>query len=338
MPAAAPAAPSAPAPAGGGLINTRDAAYAGVDFNKLNSGDTVNGQKFVHNGQGWTVAQAGAAPAGAAPSGGSADFPSLPPGATPPPGYVDPVSGKTAPTSPAAAPAAPGTPAAPAPAAGAPAAGVPAAPPATISDAFKQSLITKLSGAQPIDTNNAAIAPAIQANKLAEQRGFENNRNILAERAAKSGTDASGGFDTDLIGLGEDRAMREGKYAGDAVMHLQDQQNDDIMRALGIGGGAYEGEQNRAFQGGENQKGRDLQTIMQDKSLSMQDKIAQIDAALRGKGIDQSGRLGEGQLNLGLLSLLTGADYNNRALDQQGAQFGAGLDAQTIMGLLGGLG
>jgi hypothetical protein len=42
-------------------------------------------------------------------------------------------------------------------------------------------------------------------------------------------------------------------------------------------------------------------------------------------------------LNLGLLSALLGNQFNNRSLDQQGAQFGAGLDTSTILGLLGGL-
>ena len=49
----------------------------------------------------------------------------------------------------------------------------------------------------------------------------------------------------------------------------------------------------------------------------MQGKLGASDLDLRRYGIDTQGKLS-------LYDILTRSDYNNRALDQQGAQFGAG--------------
>jgi hypothetical protein len=144
-------------------------------------------------------------------------------------------------------------------------------------------------------------------------------------------------MDTQMLGLMQDSAARQGQFEGNAVQHLSDQQNDNLLRALGIGGSLYEGEQNRAFQGGENAQNRSLQSSLADK-----------DAALRSRGIDLQGllgqgdlalrgRLGEGNLNLGLASLLQGGNQFDRQLSQTGALAGQQLDTQTILALLGGL-
>ena len=194
--------------------------------------------------------------------------------------------------------------------------------PTTVAQSFQQALVNRLNP-QPLTAQNDAIAPAIQANKLAEQRGFERNRNLLAERAAAQGTNNSGGFETDLLGLAQNRAGREAAFEGNAVQNLARQQSQDLTSALMMGGNLL-GEQER---------------------MALQKQLADLDAQLRREGlgaqtslgnrdIDLRGRLGEGQLNLGLLQALLGNEQFGRSLAQNGAQFGASLDQSGILGIL----
>ena len=195
--------------------------------------------------------------------------------------------------------------------------------PTTIAQSFQQALVNRLNPAA-VNAQNPAIAPAIEANKLAEQRGFERNRNLLAEQAAKSGTDASGGFNAQLLGLGQDRAAREGQFAGNAVQHLGDQQNANLMAALGLGGNFLQGQSSQDLQ----KQLADLDAQLRREGLGAQTSLGNADIALRG-------RLGEGQLNLGLLSALLNNDQFGQSLAQNGAQFGASLDQNGLLGILG---
>lgn len=195
--------------------------------------------------------------------------------------------------------------------------------PTTVAQSFQQGLINRLNpGAASV--NSPGLQPALQANRLGEQRGFENNRNLLAERAAANGTAGSGGFESQLLGLAQDRAGREGQFAGNAVMQEQDRLDRNQNSALGLSGSMLSGQQ----------------------GLSQQMDLANLDATLRRQGmdlqgdlgrrdIDLRGRLGEGQLNLGLLSALMNNDQFGRSLGQNSQQFGASLDQNGLLGLLG---
>lgn len=197
--------------------------------------------------------------------------------------------------------------------------------PTTVAQSFQQALINRLNPGA-VSADNPAVAGSIQANKLAEQRGFERNRNLLAERAAQTGTNNSGGFESQLLGLAQDRSGREAAFEGQALNDLARQQSGELSGALALGGSLL-GDQER---------------------LAAQDRLAQLDAQLRREGlgaqtalgnrdIDLRGRLGEGQLNLGLLQALMSNDQFGRSLGQNASQFGQSLDTQTILGLLGGL-
>lgn len=195
--------------------------------------------------------------------------------------------------------------------------------PTTVAQSFQQALVNRLNP-QPVSAQSPQIAPAIQANKLAEQRGMERDRNLLAERSAKAGTDMSGGFDTALLGLSQDRAGREGMYEGNLVKALADQQSREQTSALGAAGSMLTGQQNL----GQQMELANLDAALRREGLSAQTALGQGDLALRS-------RLGEGNLNLALLSLLQGGDQFNRQLAQQGTQFGLGLDQSGLLGLLG---
>lgn len=197
--------------------------------------------------------------------------------------------------------------------------------PPTVAGAFQQSLLTKLS--QPVASmDSPELQPALAANRLAEQRGMERNRAMLAERAAATGTNMSGGFETGLMGLAQDRAAREGQFAGQAVADLGRRQSAEIMQALGLTGGM----------------------LGQQDQLALQDKLAQLDANLRQQGINSQTSLGQGDLalreklgmgnlNLGLLGMLQGGQQFQQNLGAQMGIAGANLNQNALLGLLGGL-
>lgn len=195
--------------------------------------------------------------------------------------------------------------------------------PTTIAQSFQQALVNRLNP-QPINAQNSQIAPAIEANKLAEQRGMERNRNLLAERSAANGTSNSGGFESQLLGLGQDRAAREGQFAGNAVADLGRQQQQDITSALAMGGNLL-GDQQRM----------DLQKQLADLDAQLRREGLGAQTSLGNRDIDLRSRLGEGQLNLGLLSALLNNDQFGQQLNQNALQFGAGLDQQGLLGILG---
>lgn len=227
--------------------------------------------------------------------------------------------------------------AAPAPAAPAPPGAAPAAPtapaapgqPTTIADAFKKSLIDTLNtGGQVPTLNDPTIKAQSDAFAVGQQRAKERARASMAERAAAQGGVGvnSGAFDQGLIGLeqaqGEAEAGNNARLLGSELQ----QRRAQLLQAASIAGNTLNAEQARDLQ----RQLAELDAAIRREGIAQQSSLGQGDLALRG-------RLGEGQLNLGLLSALLGSDFNNRSLAQQGAQFGQGLDTQSILALLGGL-
>jgi hypothetical protein len=188
-----------------------------------------------------------------------------------------------------------------------------------VAQSFQQSLVNLLnpSIASPVNASNPAIAPAIQANQLAGQRGLEQQRNTLAEQAAANGTSNSGGFDSVLSGLIANNANQQGQFAGSAVQHLSDQNNSNLLSALGLGSGLLSG------QAGLSQQGTEF-----GQTLAEQQRQANMDNALKQLGITSTTQLGQGDLNLRLLLGLAG-------LGQQANIFGQSNDSNTLASLLG---
>jgi hypothetical protein len=335
----APAAPSG-ASTGGGDMNPQQAAAAGlgwVDKNNPNYGKAgyVGSAPAAPSGVPAPPAAAATAPAApVAPAGGDA----LPAGASDMGnGLVRFADGQVLPRNhpafaakmAAAGPAAPAAPATPAPAA--PVAGAPIAPAAPdTNSAFKDALMKLLTPGE-VSADSPSLKPALDANHLAEQRSFESNRNMLAERAAANGTNGSGGFETGLTGLAEDRAQREGQFAGDAVTHAKDQQTASLLAALGIGGNFNAANADRAQKGDqfgksleEQRRAADIDAEMKRLGISSQTDLGNKDLSLRDK-------LGSGQLNLGLLSQLSN---NSNFKDNLGATMGMH-NQDAILKLLG---
>ncbi len=100
-------------------------------------------------------------------------------------------------------------------------------------------------------------------------------------------------------------------------------QNENQTSALGTAGSLLSGQQ----------------------GLAQQASLANIDAEIRREALQQQGalgqgdlslrqNLGEGQLNLGLLSALLQNSQFGQSLGQNANQFGASLDQSGILGLL----
>jgi hypothetical protein len=197
--------------------------------------------------------------------------------------------------------------------------------PATVAGSFQQALINKLN-APRMTQNSPEVQPAIQANQLSNQRGFERDRAMLAERNAAQGINNSGGADSMLRGLSQDRALRESQFAGDTVLNANKQQSAELLAALGLTGNLLQGID-----------ARDLTRygIDQDAQLRREGLGATTD--LGNRDIDLRGELGRANLNLGLASLLQGGEQFGQSLSSQNAQFGAGLNQQALLSLLGAL-
>ena len=197
--------------------------------------------------------------------------------------------------------------------------------PATVAGSFQQALLNRLSSPR-LTANSPEVQPAIQANQLAEQRGYERNRAMLAERNAAQGLNNSGGNESMIRGLAQDRAAREATFAGNAVMDANKQKEAVIASLLGMTGGLL-GDQDRMQM---QRYGIDTDAQLRREGIGAQTSLGQGDLALRDK-------LGTAGLNLNLASLLQGGQQFGQSLASQNAQFSAGLNQAALLNLLGGL-
>ena len=194
--------------------------------------------------------------------------------------------------------------------------------PSTVTGAFQQALMSKLT-AGPTTAQSASVQPAIQANQLGEQRGLEQTRALLAERAAAQGVDQNG-MNSALLGAQQQSAGRQSQFAGQTVLDQTNQERQQLMSLLGLTGGLLGQEDSRGLQ----RYGIDTDAALRREGIGAQTELGRGDLSLRGE-------LGRGNLNLGLLGLLSDSGYRDSALSQQGAQFSAGLDQQGLLGILG---
>ncbi len=195
----------------------------------------------------------------------------------------------------------------------------------SIAGAFQQALVNKLAPG-PLTRNDPQVAPALAANRLSEQRGAERARQTLAEQAAASGTSNSGGFNTQALGIEQDRAGREGQFAGNAMMQLGQQRSNDISNALAMASGLLSDQERFGLQ----RELADLDAQLRREGLGVQQQLGQGDLALRGE-------LGRGGLNLGLLQQMLGNQQFGQNLGAQLGMFNANLNQSALLNLLGGL-
>ena len=197
--------------------------------------------------------------------------------------------------------------------------------PVSVAGAFQQALVNRLASPR-MTAASPEVQPAIQANQLAEQRGYERNRAMLAERNAAQGLNNSGGNEAMIRGLAQDRAGREATFAGNAVMDANKQKEAVIASLLGMTGGLLGNQDQLQLQ----RYGIDTDALLRREGIGAQTSLGQGDLALRDK-------LGTAGLNLNLASLLQGGQQFGQSLASQNAQFSAGLNQAALLNLLGGL-
>lgn len=196
--------------------------------------------------------------------------------------------------------------------------------PTTAAQAFQQALVNRLT-AGPVSAQSPEISGVIAANRGAEQRGFERNRALAAERAAATGLDPNA-ISSQLMGLASERAGRESQFAGNATMQLAQQRAQELTSALALGGSMLSEQDRLALQ----QELANLQAQISREGMALQGQLGTGDLSLRRE-------LGSGQLNLGLLNALLGNQQFGQNLGAQLGMFNANLNQSALANLLGGL-
>jgi hypothetical protein len=182
--------------------------------------------------------------------------------------------------------------------------------PQTINDAFRGALMTQLTAPVTAPTaDDPTIKAQTDAFSLSQQRGNEREQNQLAESAAFDNTRTAGGFLSDKLGLEQQRAEAEGAFGADLRGRELQSRRDQVAQALQLGAGYLSDQEHQALQ----KQLADLDAAVRREGIQQQGSIASGDLALRS-------RLGEGQLNLGLLSEL---NNQQRSSDQLGYNYTA---------------
>jgi hypothetical protein len=109
-------------------------------------------------------------------------------------------------------------------------------------------------------------------------------------------------------------------------MDANRQKESQITSLLGLTGGMLGNIDNQQLQ----RYGMDQDAQLRREGLGASTDLGRNDLALREK-------LGMGNLNLGLAGLMQGGQNFNNSLASQNAQFGAGLNQQALLAMLGGL-
>lgn len=190
---------------------------------------------------------------------------------------------------------------------------VPGEPPKTINDAFRSALMTQLNTSPDVSLNDPALKSQSDAFSLSQQRSQERSQNTLAEQAALDGTNTSGGFTSDKLGLEQGRAQAEGGFNADLVGRELQNRRSQIMQALQMGAGYLSDQEHQALQ----KQLAEMDAAIRREGISSQSSIAAGDLGFRNRALDV-------QSNLGLLQALLGNEqagnavgFNYAALQEQ---------------------
>jgi hypothetical protein len=179
--------------------------------------------------------------------------------------------------------------------------------------------------AQPAPTaNDPQIAGQTSAYNAAQNRASARQINQNAEAFGASGLESSGARLSADRGVIEQQGLNEGLFASQAMRDELTARRDQIQRALMLGAATMDQDLSRRLQ---NELAT-LNATIQRESLAQTNTLATKDLDLRG-------RLGQGNLNLGLLSLLENGRQFNNGLGFNIANAEAMLNNNAIRTLLG---
>jgi hypothetical protein len=165
----------------------------------------------------------------------------------------------------------------------------------------------------PVTMEDPIVKAQADAFAQAQQRGLEQTRAAMAERAAATGTLGSGGFNADVQGAYQDMGNQIAGQNASLLGQRLDQQRQEIQNALQMGGQYLSDQQKNA--------------------LSL--KLAQINDATQRMGLGVQERLGTGQLNLGMLNALMQNQQAGNALGWDMSKFQWNANMSPWAGLFG---
>ncbi len=115
----------------------------------------------------------------------------------------------------------------------------------SIQQAYSSALQKILTGG---NVQNPANSDAMVAYRNEAARGEARDRAFLAERASATGTSASGAFESDLLGLRQNRRRGEASFRGLEQQRLQEAERQQLMQALALALSQGDNEAARAIQ------------------------------------------------------------------------------------------
>lgn len=166
-------------------------------------------------------------------------------------------------------------------------------PATTTNNLAQETLQNLLKQGDTFDPNNPAATAQRASFDRVNSRETGRARIAAAERRAASGQLGSGGFDADIAGAEQAQGDRASGFESQLVTQELSAQRQKVQQALAL-----------AVQSGDQNAARQLQ-----------EKLGTLDLDLRGK-------LGKGQLGLGLLNSMLGDKQSGNALGLGYAQLG----------------
>ncbi len=178
---------------------------------------------------------------------------------------------------------------------------------------------------QPAPTaNDPQILAQTSAYNAAQNRSSARQVAQNAEAFGASGLESSGARLAADRGVIEQQGLNEGLFASKAVQDELTSRRDQIQRALTLGAATMDQDLSRRLQ-------NELATL---NATIQRESLAQT-GTLANKDLDLRSRLGQGNLNLGLLSLLENGRQFNNGLGFNIATAEAMLNNNAIRTLLG---
>lgn len=195
---------------------------------------------------------------------------------------------------------------------------------------------------QAVTLQDPSLQPVSDAYRSAQQRGVEQQRRALANRASVTGTLNTGGFDTEALGVLQDANRDVASFDANLVRAEMATRRNELLQAIQLAAQTGNEQQRSQLQ----QQLALLDATLRQQDMSLRDRLGTGDLALRrelgfgdldfrNRTLTQSGELGRGDLALRMIQSLLQNEQFNSGLGMNAAQFEALLNQNAINTLLG---
>ena len=195
---------------------------------------------------------------------------------------------------------------------------------------------------QGVTLSDPTIQPVADAYRSSRQRGLEQERRSLANRASATGTLSTGGFDTEVAGAQQGASRDVASFDANLVRSEMDTRREELLKAIELAETAGNNQQQSILK----QQLALLDATVRQQDISLRDRLGTGDTDLRrmlglgdldvrNRTLGQSGELGRGDLGLRLLQSLLQNDQFFSGLGLNAAQLEAMLNQTAIQTMLG---